>query len=80
MVSFGNIWSVFHLTTHEKRETDQNYKKKPYKTLHNTTFFPGMTSVLRKNISRSKQNIPHLLTSDIDVPHKTVLHSKKLNK
>jgi hypothetical protein len=73
MVSFGNIWSIFHLTTHEKRETDQNYKKKPYKT-----FFPGMTSVLRKNISRSKQNIPHLLTSDIDVPHKTVLHSKKI--
>ena len=27
MVSFGNIWSVFHLTTHEKRKTDQNYKK-----------------------------------------------------
>jgi len=47
MVSFGNIWSVFHLTTHEKRKTDQNYKKK-HKTLHNTTFFPGMTSVLQK--------------------------------
>jgi hypothetical protein len=27
MVSFWNIWSVFHLTTHEKRKTDQNYKK-----------------------------------------------------
>jgi hypothetical protein len=25
-----------------------------------------MTSVLQKNITRSKQNIPHLLTSDID--------------
>jgi hypothetical protein len=32
---------------------------------------------IAKNITRSKQNIPHLLTSDIDVPHKTVLHSKK---
>jgi hypothetical protein len=48
MVSFGNIWSVFHLTTHEKWKTDQNYTKKTYKTLHNTTFFPGMTSVLQK--------------------------------
>jgi hypothetical protein len=40
MVSFGNIWSVFHLTTYEKRKTDQNYNnKKTNKTLHNTTFF-----------------------------------------
>ena len=28
IVSFGDIWSVFHLTTHEKRKTDQNYKNK----------------------------------------------------
>ena len=48
VVSFGNIWSVFHLTTHEKRKTDQNYQKKTYKILHNTTFFPGMTYVLQK--------------------------------
>ena len=76
MVSLENIWSVFHLTTHEKRKTDRNYKKKPYKTLHNTIVFPGMISA--KNIIRPKQNIPHLLISDIDVPHKTVLHSKKI--
>jgi hypothetical protein len=55
MVSFGTIWNVFHLTTHEKRKTDQNYKKTTYKTLHNTTFFPGMTSVMQK-ISPDQSN------------------------
>jgi hypothetical protein len=50
--------------------------KKTYKALHNTIVFPGMISA--KNIIRPKQNIPHLLISDIDVPHKTVLHSKKI--
>ena len=55
--SFNNTW---------KKENWPELQKKTYKTLHNTTFFPGMTSVLQKNITRSKQNIPHLLTSDID--------------
>ena len=75
MVSVGNIWNVFHLTTHEKRKTDQNYKKKHCITRH---FFLEWL-LYCKNITRSKQNIPHLLTSDIYVPHKTVLHSKKIN-
>jgi hypothetical protein len=77
MVSFGNIWSVFHLTTHEKRKTDQNYKKKHTKHCI-TRHFSWNDFCIAKNITRSKQNIPHLLTSDIDVPHKTVLHSKKI--
>jgi hypothetical protein len=47
-VHFGNIWSVFHLTTHEQRKTDQNYKKKHTKHCITRHFFPGMTSVLQK--------------------------------
>ena len=39
MLSFGNIWSVFHLTTHEKRKTDQNYKKKHTKHCITRHFF-----------------------------------------
>jgi hypothetical protein len=80
IVSFGNIWSVFHLTTHEKRKTDQNYKKKPYKTLHNTTFFPGMTSVLQ-TISPDQSKTFLICWPPISMfPIKLYYIPKKLNK